>query len=128
MVQRTDLLAGSTQRVFIDIDSLLRPVYGAEIYGKQALTFADPVTLTCVVQPAGGDDLELLPEGQRLNNVQAIWSTVPLYVANGKDRDSDVLEVDSVRFTVIKLFNRAPNGYYKVLAEGFVHTPVGSHG
>jgi len=85
------------------------------------VSFGTPVPLRCLVQPASSDDLELLPEGQRLNNIQAIWSVVPLYVANGKDRDSDVLEIDGVRFTVIKMFNRSPNGYFKVLAEGYVH-------
>ena len=101
--------------------TLLRPIFGNETLGVQALSFQDPATIRCLVQPASGDDLELLPEGERLNNVQAVWSTVPLYVANGKDRDSDVLEIDGVRFSVIKLFNRQPNGYWKVLAEGYVH-------
>lgn len=102
--------------------TLYRPVYGANVDGEQSLTFETPApVLTCLCQPAGGDDLDLLPEGQRLNNIQAVWSTTPLYVANGKDKDSDVLEVDGVRFTVIKRFDRSPNGYYKVLAEGFVH-------
>lgn len=101
--------------------TLLRPVFGAEAEGLQPLTFEAPAYLTCACQPAGGDDLDLLPEGQRLKNIQAVWSPAPLYVANGKDKDSDVLEIDGVRYTVIKLLNRAPDGYYKVLAEGYVH-------
>jgi len=56
MVQRTDLLAGSTQRVFIDIDSLLRPVYGhakqgasyghTKIAGKQVLANISSLSTT----------------------------------------------------------------------------------
>ena len=101
--------------------TLLRPVFGTETDGVMPLTFEDPVTISAICQPAGGDDLDLLFEGERLKNIMAVWSTTPLYVANGKDRDSDVLEVDGVRYTVIKLFNRATSGFYKVLAEGFVH-------
>lgn len=101
--------------------TLLRPVFGTMTNGVQPVSFGTPVPMICLCQPAGGDDLQLLPEGQRLNNIQAVWSTVPLYVANGKDRDSDVLEIEGVRYTVIKLFNRSANGYYKVLAEGYVH-------
>lgn len=101
--------------------TLLRPIYGAQTYGEQTISFQDPVPLVCLCQPAGGDDLEFLSEGQRLNNIQAVWSPVPLYVANGKDRDSDVLEIEGIRFTVIKMFDRqSVGGYHKVLAEGFV--------
>jgi len=91
------------------------------VQGVQPETFDAPRPLTCVCQPAGGDDLELLDEGQRLNNIQAVWSTEALYVANGNDRDADVLEIGGVRYTVIKRFDRAADGYYKVLAEGYVH-------
>jgi hypothetical protein len=101
--------------------TLLRPVFGSEVLGVQGVTFELPLSIRCIVQPASGDDLELLPEGERLNNVQAVWSTIALYVGNGRDRDSDVLEIDGVRFSVVKMFNRRPNGYWKVLAEGYVH-------
>lgn len=111
-----------TNRRFPQRDvTLLRPIFGTEADGITPITFEDPATISAVVQPAGGDDLDLLPEGERLKNVVAIWTTTPLYVANGKDCDSDVLEVDGVHYTVIKLFNRAPNGFYKVLAEGYVN-------
>lgn len=101
--------------------TLLRPIFGTEANGIMPIEFEDPVTISAIIQPAGGDDLDLLPEGERLKNIAAVWSTVPLYVANGKDRDSDVLEVNGVRYTVIKLMDRSPNGFYKVLAEGYVH-------
>lgn len=101
--------------------TLLRPVFINQSYGVQNEDFEAPALLTCLCQPADADDLKLLDEGQRLGNIQAVWSIVPLYVANGKDRDSDVLEIEGVRFTVVKLLNRQANGYYKVLAEGYVH-------
>lgn len=51
LCERTDLLAGADQQVFIDIDSLLRPVYGhakqgasyghAKVAGKQTLVRGD---------------------------------------------------------------------------------------
>jgi hypothetical protein len=100
--------------------TLHRPIFGTMVQGVQPVTFENPLVLTCVVQPASGDDLELLDEGQRLNNVQAVWSVVPLYTGNGKDRDADVLEINGVKFTVAKAFPRALNGYHKVLAEGYV--------
>lgn len=100
--------------------TLHRPVFGAESYGVKAVTFENPLSLRCLVQPASSEDLELLSEGAKLNNVIAVWSTIPLYVGNGKDRDSDVLEVDGVKFTVQKMFDRSLNGYHKVLAEGFI--------
>lgn len=99
---------------------LYRPIFGVEEYGVRETTFENPLQLRCLVQPASSDDLELLPEGTRLNNVIAVWSTIPLYVGNGKDHDSDVLEVDGVKFTVQKMFDRSANGYHKVLAEGYI--------
>jgi hypothetical protein len=102
--------------------TLFRPVFGTEKLGVMPITFEDPVPLpNAICQPAGGDDLDLLPEGERLKNIMAVWSTAPMYVANGKDRDSDVLEFDGIRYTVMKMFNRSANGFYKVLAEGFVY-------
>jgi hypothetical protein len=101
--------------------TLYRPTFGTMTNGIQSETFAAGVSVQAICQPAGGDDLALLPEGQRLNNIQAIWSTTQLYVANGKDRDADVLEFGGIRHTVIKLFNRDRFGFFKVLAEGFVH-------
>ena len=99
---------------------LHRPIFGTMVNGVQQESFETPVQLTCIVQPASGDDLDLLEEGQRLNNIQAVWSVVPLYTGDGKTRDADVLEIGGVKFSVAKAFNRSPNGYYKVLAEGFV--------
>lgn len=99
---------------------LHRPVFGTMSHGVQPTTFETPVPMTCIVQPASPDDLELLEEGQRLNNVQAVWSTIPLRTGNGKDYDADVLEIDGTKFTVVRALNRTRNGYYKVLAEGFV--------
>lgn len=100
--------------------TLHRPVFGTMVQGLQPATFENPLGIRCIVQPASPDDLELLEEGQRLNNVQAVWSTIPLRTGNGKDYDADVLEIKGVKFTVARALNREPNGYYKVLAEGFI--------
>lgn len=100
---------------------LLRPTFGTMTLGIQKASFALISPIRCLVQPASPDDLKLLEEGQRVGNIKAVWSTVPLYVANAKDRDSDVLKIGGVHFTVIKMLDRSPNGYHKVLAEGYVH-------
>jgi hypothetical protein len=87
---------------------------------KAPVTYADPEEVSAVVQPAGPDDLKLLPEGNRLNNTLAVWSQTPLYTENGKDREADIITYREVNYRVLHAFDRSDNGFYKVLAQGYV--------
>lgn len=101
--------------------TLSRTTLGVGAEGRVTTSYADSI-ITALVQPASSDDLNLLAsKGMRLTNISAIWSTVELWVSNGKDHDSDVLTLeDGRKFTVLKLFDRRVNGFFKVLAEGYV--------
>jgi hypothetical protein len=77
-------------------------------------------TISAVVQPAGPDDLKLLPEGNRLQNTLAVWSPEPLYTEDGKTREADIIVYRSVNYRVMHAFDRSDNGFYKVLAQGYV--------
>ena len=66
LCQRVDLLPGGDVRAFVDIDSLLRPVYG---HAKQGASYGhtprSPANWSCVRGPVGGR-----AEGGRLSGVR----------------------------------------------------------
>jgi hypothetical protein len=88
--------------------------------GLRATPTYTSLTMSGIVQPASTDDLQMLPEGSRLNNVIAVWASQPLYVDNAKDKASDLVIYKSVEYKVMKAADRSESGFYKVLAEGYV--------
>ena len=86
----------------------------------------DDSTLVGVVQPASSDDMKILPQGTRLDNVRVFWvadceEDSAVRAGDGKTFESDVLLLGNEAFRVIRAEpRREDGGYFRVWAEGFV--------
>lgn len=87
--------------------------------GVHTSTYTDS-TLTGIVQPASPKEMELLPEGHRVGDVIAVWSTLEMRAGNADTIEADVIVVDGKSYKVLRCEPWADAGYWKVLAEGFV--------
>lgn len=88
------------------------------VKGVATTTYAADASLTAIVQPAKPQDAEMLPEGKRLSDVQAIWSATELRAGDGKTIEGDILVFDGKKHRVVAQVPWAEAGFYKVLAEG----------
>lgn len=87
-----------------------------------------PVTdaITCSIQPMTGRDLQVLPEGQRADEVQVFYSTSELRTREPQQWDADTLLFAGVTWRVIRVKTWAALGatYYRALVAKV--TPSGS--
>lgn len=75
-----------------------------------------------VVQPAKADDVvRYLPEGERQGNHIAIWCAEDVLMANGSDRESDVVVWDGEYYRVAFSKQWKLHGYWFAIATGFVN-------
>jgi|GEM_PF-1183112 len=80
--------------------------------------FGEPVkngrkeTLICIIQPAGKDDLETLPEGNRFNPTIRVMTQEPVNAG-------DELIYKDVRWKIINDGNWSDYGYYDTLATRY---------
>jgi hypothetical protein len=86
--------------------------------GVETRTYAD-VSITAIVQPATGGDLESLPEGIALNDAIAVWTADDVRIGDDTGVESDVLVVDADSFRILKVDDWSGNGYKKVIAQRF---------
>ncbi|MEX6120111.1 hypothetical protein AB6G31_21195 [Providencia hangzhouensis] len=66
-------------------------------------------TLSCIVQPASNDELQLLPEGIRYNPVIRLMSQEPV-------KGLDLFLWKGYRYQIIQLSNWSDYGYYDTFA------------
>ncbi len=73
-------------------------------------------TIDACVQPAGGRDLQRLPEGMRVMEIKAIFTATELKTA-GSGQDPDLVTIDGEDYEVQKVERWAELGsYWKALA------------
>lgn len=90
---------------FIRITESLTP-YGTPAKVKNTLS------LVCIIQPAGKDDLEILPEGNRYNPTIRVMTQEPVFAG-------DELFHHGTRWRVINDAIWSDYGYYDCLATRF---------
>jgi hypothetical protein len=75
-----------------------------------------------VVSVAQPDDLQMIPEGDRVVGARAFYSCRAMFVTRGADQPgdptgtSDVLLFQGVQYRVCRVFNYRNRGYYKAIA------------
>lgn len=74
-------------------------------------------TIQASVQPAGGKELQRLPEGERLQDYLAVWTTSELLTLEGS-RAPDRLVIDGAEYEVVAVEDWLSEGnYYKAIVH-----------
>jgi len=76
------------------------------------------ITINAVVQVANADDVQILPEGERTNEIIKVHSISLMQTASESGQDTaDLINYQGKQYKVMSDFNRATlGGYYKALA------------
>ena len=71
-----------------------------------------------VVSVATAEDLEMVPEGDRVTGMMAFWASVQLFETHvsGTPGISDVITWEGFEYRIITVRNYSNRGYWKVLA------------
>lgn len=106
----------------------LRAAVGAYANGYWQAGTSVTDAITCSVQPMTGRDLQVLPEGQRADEVQVFYSNSELRTREPQQWDADTLLFAGVTWRVIRVKTWAALGatYYRALAAKVA--PSGSVG
>lgn len=81
-------------------------------------TFAaseSPVFALGVIQPAGADALDQLPEGDRMQSAVTVYTAFPLYEA-AQDQPADEIEWRGARYRVVRVTRWDAYGYTQAVA------------
>ena len=73
-----------------------------------------------IVQPASKDQLAVLPEGSRLNNVIVVYCGQELHCDDADSQRSDVIVWHGRPYRVMAAKHWADHGYWQVWAGGFL--------
>jgi hypothetical protein len=85
----------------------------------------DDLTVAGIVQPANTEDAQFLPDGVRLSDVKAFYSSVPVSAGDGSSTIGDVLVDDHGHtFQVLHVEGFYKHGMIKALAQRLL--PEGS--
>lgn len=93
--------------------TIRRQAQGTFVKGRYQTTTED-ITVTGIVAPASGKDLELLPEGDRESGMKTFYTEVPMYVT-GKGSVSDVCIFRGQTYKLTSVNDYSSNGYWKAL-------------
>lgn len=75
------------------------------------------LTLRGVANTASGNDLQQLPEGDRVTGSMAFYTTAPIYAtrAGASAGLSDLITYNGDVYRLAKVWNRNQNGFYKAI-------------
>jgi hypothetical protein len=99
---------------FVQPITLRRPT--ATMSGGVERTTHDDSTIQAVVQPADVHEISLLPEGARLGNIIAVYSTTEIRVS---PQAQDIVIVDEMFYRAIKSEPWGSSGYFVAFCEGY---------
>ena len=75
----------------------------------------EDTAVTGIVEPTNGDDLEQLPEGDRVSGMMTFYTKQPVYLAQDK-RQSDEIIWRGKTYKAQHILNWSRHGFYKVIA------------
>jgi hypothetical protein len=96
-----------------------RPTGSYDGHGQWRATYADTAVVG-IAQPMSPREVEMLPEGSRIDNMMSFWSAVEMKTADGNRAEADVIVYQGASYKVVKVNPWGPSGYWKAMAEGFI--------
>jgi hypothetical protein len=92
-----------------------RPTTTLANEGEATSTYASAMVLGSL-QPSKDADVNLLPEGVRLSDCLAFYTSGDVQAGDGATQLPDILQVDAFYYRVLHLQDFRANGYVRVIA------------
>jgi hypothetical protein len=75
---------------------------------------------TGLVQPPSDDQILMLPEGNRTNNLLVFYTATLVQVGDQKTKQPDVIQYQGRTFRVVRVDSWGNAGYYAAIGQEFV--------
>lgn len=98
----------------------LRPSVTLAYEGETRTSYAAPVTVRAVVQPAKPADVLLTEEGTRINNLLVLYTAEDVTEGDGLLTVGDVISYKGTNYRVKSLEHWEDYGYVRVLISNYV--------
>lgn len=76
----------------------------------------EDTAVTGIVEPTNGDDLEQLPEGDRVSGMMTFYTKQPVYLSWDKRQSDEIIWRDRV-YKAVQILDWSRHGFYKVIAS-----------
>lgn len=76
----------------------------------------EDTAVTGIVEPTSGDDLEMVPEGDRVSGMMTFYTKQPVYLSQGKSQSDEIIWRDRV-YKAVQILDWSRHGFYKVIAS-----------
>lgn len=76
----------------------------------------EDTAVTGIVEPTSGDDLEQVPEGDRVSGMMTFYTRQPVYLAQDRSQ-SDELIWRGKSYKTVQVMDWSRHGFYKVIAS-----------
>ena len=80
------------------------------------VSMPEDTAVTGIVEPTNGDDLEQLPEGDRVSGMMTFYTKQPVYLSRDK-RQSDEIIWRGKTYKAQHILDWSRHGFYKVIAS-----------
>jgi hypothetical protein len=111
-----DLTEVVTDSEMAESFQILRPV-GQFVAGGWAVTSTQTINTYGVVSLASAKEIAMLPEGDRVGEIRAFWTTTQMNVTSGQNNQtSDILVWENTKYRIIGQPQYDTRGYWKALA------------
>jgi hypothetical protein len=101
---------------FVEAITIRRPTVTLDAEGESSAAYQD-IPAIAGVQPAGQDEVRMVPEGIRIDDAIAVWSATEMR-AGGDGVDSDTIVWKGKSYRVVAREPWMGNGYCMVVAAG----------
>jgi hypothetical protein len=98
--------------------TILRSTQGAFLNGVWQNT-PDEIQSYGPIRPASSREISMLPEGDRVGEIKAFWSSQPIYgtrATQAKGESSDILKWNNLYYRVLQVVQSQDYGFWKGLA------------
>lgn len=76
----------------------------------------EDTAVTGIVEPTNGDDLEQVPEGDRVSGMMTFYTKQPVYLAQVRSQSDELIWRGRV-YKAVQILDWSRHGFYKVIAS-----------
>lgn len=76
----------------------------------------EDTAVTGIVEPTSGDDLEMVPEGDRVSGMMTFYTRQPVYLSQDKQQSDELIWRGRV-YKAVQVLDWSRHGFYKVIAS-----------